>query len=76
MGNLDREIRRLAQEIRAVEEMLVEAYGLAPVAPATVAERGSAWTRRWRALCQRVYESLVSVAESGDIFPGRAPQPD
>jgi hypothetical protein len=76
MGHLDREIRRLGQEIRALEEMLVEAYGLAPVTPAIVAERGSAWTRRWRALYQRVYQSLPLVAESGDIFPVRAPQPD
>jgi len=76
MGHLDREIRRLGEEIRAVEEMLVEAYGLAPVTPAIIAERGSSWTRGGRALYQRVYESLALVAESGDMFPVRAPQPD
>jgi len=76
MDHLDREIRWLGEEIRAIEEMLVEAYGLAPVTSASVAEHGSAWTRRWQALYQRVYESLASLAEGGDMFPVRAPQPD
>lgn len=76
MDDLNREIRRLAGEIRAVEEMLVEVYGLAPVTPAVAAELGSAWARIWRGLYQRVGRPLASLVESGDMFPVRAPQPD
>ena len=74
--HLDKEIRRLGEEIRAVEEMLVEAYGLTPVTAAVAADPGSAWARRLRAFYQRACRALVPIAESGDLFPVRAPQPD
>jgi len=76
MDDLGREIRRLAEEIRHVEEILVEAYGLAPVTPAVAAQLGSAWVRRWRALYRRAHRSLVPTVGSSDMFRVRAPQPD
>jgi len=76
MKNLHKEICRLGEEIRAVEDMLVEAYGLAPVTPAVAAELGSAWARRLRALYQRARRPLAALMEPGDLFPARAPQPD
>jgi len=76
MNDLEKEIRRLGGEIRAVEDMLVEAYGLTPVTPAVEAELGSAWARRLRGLYQRAWQPLASLMESGDLFPARAPQPD
>jgi hypothetical protein len=76
MEDLDREIRQLAAEIRAVEAMLVEAYGLAPVAPAVGAHPGSGWARRLRALCRRACRRLASLMESGDLFALRSPLRD
>jgi len=76
MDDLDREIHRLAGEIRAVEEMLVEACGLTPVTPAVAAELGSTWPRRVRSWYQRACRSLTHVTESGDLLAVRAPQPD
>ena len=76
MNNLDKEICRLGEEIRAVEAMLVEAYGLTPVTPAVATEPGFAWVRRLRALYQRACRPLAWTVESGDLFPVRAPQPD
>lgn len=76
MGDLDREIRRLAGEIRAVEEMLVEVYGLTSVTPVVAADLGSAWVRRLRALYRRARPPLASLTESGDLLGVRAPQPD
>jgi len=76
MRNLNKEICRLREEIRVVEDMLVEAYGLAPVTPAVAAELGSAWARRWRNLYRRACRPLASLMEPGDLFPARAPQPD
>ena len=76
MNDLDREIRRLGGEIRSVEDMLVEAYGLTAVTPAVAAELGSTWARRLRALCQRASRPLDWAAELGEPLPVRAPQPD
>ena len=76
MYDLDKEIRRLAGEIRAVEEMLVEVYGLTPVTPAVAAEFGSAWVHRLRALYHSACRPLASFMESGDMLAVRAPQPD
>ncbi len=76
MGDLDREIRRLAGEIRAVEEVLVEVYGLTPVTPAVAADLGSAWVRRLGALYRRARRPLASFTGSSDLFGVRAPQPD
>jgi len=76
MGNLEREIRSLAGEIRAVEKMLIEAYGLTPVTPAVAADLGSAWVRRLQALYRRIHRPLASLTQSGDIFGVHAPPPD
>jgi len=76
MDHLDGEIRRLGEEIRAVEEMLVEAYGLAPVTPAITVDLGSAWVHRLGEWCQRARQSLASLMGSGNMLPVRAPQPD
>ena len=73
--DLNKEIRRLGKEIRAVEELLIEAYGLAPVTP-VAANLGSGLAYRLAAWCQRVRQSLASLTESGNMLPGRAPQPD
>jgi len=76
MVDLEREIRRLAGEIRAVEEMLVEVYGLTPITPAVAADLGSAWVRRLQALYRRIHRPLASLTQSGDIFGVHAPPPD
>ncbi len=76
MDDLDREIRRLATEIRAVEQMLVEVCGLAPVTPAVAAGFGPTWSRKLRSWCQRACRSLAQVPESGGRLAVRAPQPD
>ncbi len=76
MDNLDREIRRLAREIRAVEQLLVEGCGLTPVTTAVAAGYGSAWARRVRAVCQRACWSVARVAGSEAMLAVRAPQAD
>lgn len=76
MDNLDREIRRLASEIRAVEQMLVEVCGMTPVTPAVAAGCGPTWARRVRSLYERACRSLAPVPESGGMLAVRPPQPD
>jgi len=76
MDNLDREIRRLASEIRAVEQLLVEGCGLTPVTSAVAAGYGSTWALRVRSLCQRACWSVARVAGSDAMLAVRAPQPD
>lgn len=76
MDNLDREIRRLASEIRAVEQMLVEACGLTPVISGGAAACTSTWAGRVRSLCQRVYRSAAQFAGSEAMLAVRVPQPD
>jgi hypothetical protein len=77
MDDLDKRIRRLASEIQAVEQMLVEAYGLTPVTPAIATGFGPTWTRRLlRSWYQRACRPLAPVSETGGMFAGRAPQPD
>jgi len=76
VDNLDREIRRLASEIRAVEQMLVEVCGLTPVTTAVAAGYASTWARRVRSLCQRACRSVAQVAGSDAMLAVRTPQPD
>ena len=76
MDNLDREIRRLAGEIRAVEQLLVEVYGLTPVTAAVAARYGSAWACRVRSLYQRACRSVARVAGSDALLAVRTPQAD
>jgi len=74
MNNLDREIRRLAGEIRAVEEILVEACGLTPVTAR--AGYASIWIGRIRSWCERVYRAVGELAGSKPLLAVRVPQPD
>jgi len=76
MKNLDTEIRRLAGELRAVEQMLVEACGLTPVighgATACVMA-GTGWMRSWS---QRAYQRLARLRASEAMLAVHTPQPD
>ena len=76
MDNLDREIRRLASDIRAVEQLLVEGCGLTPVTSAVAAGYGSTWACRVRPSYQRVCRSVARVAGSGARLAVRTPQAD
>ncbi|MFI5108064.1 MAG: hypothetical protein ACHP78_04385 [Terriglobales bacterium] len=76
MDNLDREIRRLASDIRAVEQLLVEGCGLTPVTSAVAAGYGSTWARRVRSLCQRACCWVARAAGSDAMLAVRAPQAD
>jgi len=76
MDNLDREIRRLASEIRAVEQLLIEACGLTPVTPAVAAGYGSSWSRRVRSSYQSVCRSVARAVGSEAMLAARTPQPD
>jgi len=75
MDNLDREIRRLAREIRAVEQTLVEACGLTPVTTAG-AGYASLWGGRVRCLCRWVWRAAAELAGSEPLLAVRVPQPD
>jgi hypothetical protein len=71
MDDLDKQIRQLANEIQAVEQMLVVAYGLPPVTPAIAAGFGPTWALRLRSWFQRARQPLV--LESGGMFAVRVP---
>jgi hypothetical protein len=75
MVDLDEQIRWLASEIQAVEQMLVEAYGLTPVMPAIATGIGPTWARRLRSWYRRACQPLALFPESG-MLAVRAPQPD
>ena len=68
MADLEREIRRLAGKIRAVEEMLVGVYGLTPITSAVAADLGSVWVHKLQALYRRIHRQLASLTQSSDIF--------
>jgi hypothetical protein len=75
MDDLGREILRLSGEIRAVEQMLVEVYGIAPVsaaAPGLVVSREH-WlgSKLEHILCR-----LLVLAASTAMPAVRAPRPD
>ncbi len=76
MDDLDREIRRLASEIRAVEQLLVEGCGLTPVTTAVAEGYVSTWARRVRSACQRACWSVARVAGSDAMLAVRAPRAD
>ena len=65
MDNLGAEIQRLAGEIRTLEKMLVEAYGLTPVTRrralsfASLAARVRSWCRQ---ACQRLARNQTRLA--------------
>ena len=75
MNNLDREIRRLAREIRAVEQILVEACGLTPVTSAG-ADYACFWAGRVRSFCKQVRRVAHELAGSEPLRAVRMPQPD
>ena len=76
MDDLDKQICRLASEIQAVEQMLVEAYGLTPVTPAIAKGFGPTWARRLRSWYQRACQPLAPFPKSDGMLAVRAPQPD
>lgn len=75
MEDLDKQIRQLAGEIQAVEQMLVEAYGLTPVTPQIATGFDPTWAARLRSWYQRACQPLTLFPERG-MLAARAPQPD
>src|SRR5919204_1669527 len=72
MDDLDKEIRRLAGKIRALEQMLVEICGVPPLATELAPGLGVACARWLRPAFRHLWRWLVHVSERA--IP--APQPD
>lgn len=76
MKSFDTEIRRLASELRAVEQMLVQACGLAPVINDGPAGCLANWVGRVRSSCKRACQSVARLVESEAMSAVHMPQPD
>ena len=76
MENLDLEIRRLARELRAVEQLLIDSCGLTPVNSAANSGDGRSWLRRAGEWFHRVLQAAALMTGSEATLAVRTPQPD
>jgi len=76
VDKLDTEIRRLASEIRSVEKMLVQAYGLTPVLTRITTGGIANWVARLRSLCRRACQRLARRTRNQSILALHLPPPD
>lgn len=76
MESLDLEIRRLAREIRAVEQLLIDTCGLVPVDAPAKSRGGYRWLRRAGGWFRRALHSASRMLGSEANLAVRVPQPD
>jgi len=76
MDNLNAEIRRLASEIRTVEKMLVEVYGLTPVTRGSAMGGFANWAASLRSLCEGACQRLARLRRNETVLALHIPHAD